>query len=198
MKINLAAALSVGIVLSDVCAAYALSSSTPMHIQNLQGCFRVSYRFVEDGKHDYEIKDALEWITLKEQPGAYVVQHYGLYGNEIIEHFSETWSPLSDGGWRQDVGPSRYTCLSEVRMGQLHCSSPGAPKPNRDARRIDYNLLNRVSTIQITPKGWVQNEMNDKVTKAGQVIATEVGWVEYRRTADDSPCENAKRLHPSE
>jgi hypothetical protein len=197
VKISLAAALSVGIVLSDACAAYALSS-TPMHIQNLQGCFRVSYRFVEDGKHDYEIKDALEWITLKEQSGVYVIQHYGLYGSEIIAHFNETWSLLGDGRWRQDVGPSRYTCLSEVRMGQLHCSSPGAPKPTRDGRRIDYDLLNRISTIQITPKGWVQNEMNDKVTKGGKVVATEVGWVEYRRTADDSPCENAKRLHPSE
>ena len=83
-------------------------------------------------------------------------------------------------------------------MGQLHCSSPGAAKPIRDRRRNDYDLLNRVSTIQITPKGWVQNEMNDKVTEAGEVVATEVGWVEYRRTGDDSPCENAKKLHPSE
>jgi hypothetical protein len=198
VKISLAAALSVGIISSGACAAHALSSSAPTHIQNLQGCFRVSYRFVEDGKHDYEIKDALEWITLKEQSGEYVVQHYGLYGREIIEHFNETWSRLTDGRWRQDVGPSRYTCLSEVRMGQLHCSSPGAPKPIRDARRIDYDLLNRVSTIQITPKGWVQNEINDKVAKGGQVVATEVGWVEYRRTSDDAPCENAKRLHPSE
>jgi hypothetical protein len=199
VKITLAAAFSVGIVLSDACAAVALSSSTPMHIQKLQGCFRVSYRFVEDGTHDYEIKDALEWITVKEeQSGAYVIQHYGLYGTEIIAHFNETWSQLSDGRWRQDVGPSRYTCVSEVRMGQLHCSSPGAPKPTRDDRRIDYNLLNRVSTIQITPKGWVQNEMNDKVNKGGQVVATEVGWIEYRRTADDSPCESAKRQHPSD
>ena len=200
MKIALAAAaaLSVGIVLSGACAAYALSSSTPMHIQNLQGCFRVSYRFVEDGNRDYEVKDVLEWITLEEQSGAYLIQHYGLIGGAIIEHFNETWSLLSDGRWRQDVGPSRYTCVSEVRMGQLHCASRGAPKPIRDRRRNDYDLLNRVSTIQITPKGWVQNEMNDKVTKAGHVVATEVGWVEYRRTADDSPCENAKRLHPSE
>ena len=197
MKITLAAALSVGIVLSDACAAYALSSSTPMHIQNLQGCFRVSYRFVEDGKHDYEIKDFLEWITLKEQSGVYVVQHYGLYGREIIEHFNETWSLLSDGRWRQDVGPSRYTCLSEVRMGQLHCSSPGAAKPTRDQRQV-YDLLNRVSTIQITPKGWVQSEMNDKVTKEGKVVATEVGWIEYRRTADDSPCDEDKKRYPSE
>jgi hypothetical protein len=196
VKISLA--LSFCIVLSGACAAYALSSSAPTHIQNLQGCFRVSYRFVEDGTHDYDIKDALEWITVKEDSGVYVVQHYGLYGREIIAHFNETWSLLSDGRWRQDVGPSRYTCLSEVRKGQLHCSSPGAPKPIRDERRIDYNLLNRVSTIQITPKGWVQNEMNDKVAKGGQVVATEVGWVEYRRTADVSLCENAKRLYPGE
>jgi hypothetical protein len=198
MKISLAAALSIGIVLSGEYAANAASSSTPMHIQNLQGCFRVSYRFVEDGKRDYEIKDALEWITLKEQPGVYVVQHYGLYDGSIVEHFSETWSLLGDGRWRQDIGPSRYSCVSEVRLGQLHCASPGTPKPIRDARRIDYDVLNRVSTIQITPKGWVQNEINDKVAKGGQVVATEVGWVEYRRTADDSPCENAKRLHPSD
>ena len=95
MKTTLAAALSVGIVLSDASAAHALSSSTPMHIQNLQGCFRVSYRFVEDGKHDYDIKDALEWITLREQSGAYFIQHYGVFGTEIGQHFNETWSLLS-------------------------------------------------------------------------------------------------------
>ena len=198
MKIALIAALSAGIVLSGPCAASELPSSPPSHIQNLQGCFRVSYRFVEDGTHDYEIKDFLEWITLNQESGAYLIEHYGLFGGEVSEHFNETWSPLADGRWRQDVGPSRYTCISEIRMGQLHCSSPGAPKPIRDRRRNDYDLLNRVSTIQITPKGWVQNEMNDKVTKAGKVVATEVGWVEYRRTGDDSPCENARQLHPGE
>ena len=198
MKIALAAALSVGIVPAGALAADAASPSAPAHIQNLQGCFRVSYRFVEDGRHDYEIKDALEWITLKGQSGAYLIQHYGLYGSEIIEHFNEAWSLLGDGRWRQEVGPSRYTCISEVRSGQLHCSSTAAPKPIRDARRIDYDVLNRVSTIQITPKGWVQSEVNDKVTKAGQVVATEVGWVEYRRTADKSPCETAKKLFPNE
>jgi hypothetical protein len=197
MKINVAAALSFGIALTGAYAPYALASSAPAHIQNLQGCFRVSYRFVEDGKHDYEIKDVLEWITLKQQSATYLIQHYGLIG-QIGEHFNETWSLLPDGRWRQDVGPSRYTCISEVRMGQLHCSSPGAPKPIRDRRRNDYDLLNRVSTIQITPNGWVQNETNDKVTKGGEVIATEVGWVEYRRTANDSPCDEAKSLYPSE
>ena len=202
MTINLAAALSFSIVISGACGPYALASSAPEHIQNLQGCFRVSYRFVEDGKHDFEVKDLLEWITLKNQPGSYLIQHYGVGAGEVREHFSETWSLLPDGRWRQEVnpspvGPSRYTCISEVRMGQLHCSSPGAAKPIRDQSR-NYDLLNRVTTIQITPNGWVQDETNDKVTKDGKVVATEVGWVEYRRTADDSPCDEAKKAHPSE
>ena len=77
-------------------------------------------------------------------------------------------------------------------------NSGSAPKPIRDRGRLDNDLLNRVSTIQVTPNGWVQTETNDKVTKAGKVVATEVGWVEYRRTGDDSPCEKAKTLHPSE
>ena len=49
----------------------------------------------------------------------------------------------------------------------------------------------------MTPRR-VQSEMNDKVTKEGKVLATEVGWVEYRRTADDAPCDVAKKLYPSE
>ncbi len=78
MKINVAAALSFGIVFSCGCAPHTLAASAPTHIQNLQGCFRVSYRFVEDGRHDLDIKDALEWITLKRQSGAYLIQHYGI------------------------------------------------------------------------------------------------------------------------
>ena len=70
MKINVAAALLFGIALSGGCVPYGLAASAPTHIQNLQGCFRVSYRFVEDGSHDLDVKDALEWITLKQQPGA--------------------------------------------------------------------------------------------------------------------------------
>ena len=198
MKIALVAGLSLGMLVSGPCRAEDPPSSVPEHIQNLQGCFRVSYRFVEDGKRDYEVKDVLEWITLQRQSGAYLIQHYALIDGDVMQHFNETWSVLGDGRWRQDVGPSRYTCISQVRMGQLHCSSPGAPKPIRDQARDDYDLLNRVSTIQISPRGWVQTETNDKVTKAGDVVATEVGWVEYRRIDDEPGCENARKLHPSQ
>ena len=120
-----------------------LASSSQVHIlltrlqpqrrrifENLQGCFRVSYRFVEDGRRDFEIKDALEWITLKQRPGAYLIQHYELIGvGEVIQHFAETWSLLQDGHWRQDVGPSRYTCISEVRIGQFIAPHPAPQNP---------------------------------------------------------------------
>ena len=70
MKINFATAL-IGIMLSGASALNAIASSAPAHIQNLQGCFRVSYRFVEDGKHDYEVKDVLEWIALEKESVSY-------------------------------------------------------------------------------------------------------------------------------
>lgn len=193
----LVAALSV--------TAIAEEAAAPAHVKNLSGCFKVSYRFVEDGKHDYEIPQAFEWIQLREEKGVFRAQHYGVgeeFGGQIMKHFYENWTALPNGTWRQDVhGPSgahRYTCESAVRFGQLRCESKGAPRPLRDSKRTDYDKLNRGTTIQVTPRGWVQNEINDKVDKAGKVVATEVGWVEYRRLADEKPCEQAKKEFPNE
>jgi hypothetical protein len=191
----------VGIAVAGVSVGAAPVPAAPPHLGNLQGCFQVSYRFVEDGIHDYEIKAALEWITVTEASGGYLVTHYGLDGNSVTEHFKEYWTRLSDTRWRQQIGSPeapRYTCESVVRFGQLRCASPGAAKPLRDRQRTDYDLLNRFSTIQVTPAGWVQNEVNDKVTKAGTVVATEVGWIEYRRTPDEASCQRAKALHPGD
>jgi hypothetical protein len=179
----------VGIAVAGVSTGVAPVPAAPPHIRNLQGCFQVSYRFVEDGIHDYEAS------------GGYVVAHYGLDGNAVAEHFKEYWTRLSDTRWRQQIGSPeapRYTCESVVRFGELRCASPGAAKPIRDRTRTDYDLLNRFSTIQVTPAGWVQNEVNDKVTKAGTVVATEVGWIEYRRRPDEASCQRAKALHPND
>jgi hypothetical protein len=188
-------------ILVGLSAQGTAASAGPPFLRDLQGCFHVSYRFVEDGAHDYEIKSALEWITLKDVSSAYVVTHYGLTGKAVIEHFTEHWTGLPGGRWRQQVGSSeapRYTCESDIRFGQMRCVSPGAAKPIRDDKRTDYDVLNRSTTIQVTPAGWVQNEVNDKVTRAGTVVATEVGWIEYRRTADETACEGAKALYPQE
>ena len=129
MKIALVAGLSLGMLVPGPCRA---EDSVPEHIQNLQGCFRVSYRFVEDGKHDYEVKDVLEWITLQRQSGAYLIQHYGLIGGKVMEHFNETWSALRDGRWAPYValylhltGPDGPVELLVTRRPQTH-SRPSA------------------------------------------------------------------------
>jgi hypothetical protein len=177
-----------------------VTAATPNRIGNLGGCFTVSYRFVEDGRHDYEIKQALEWITVHAKDGVQTIQHYGLFEDEIMKHFYEEWSEDANNVWQQKVfGPSgnfRYLCQSPDRMGQFRCASKAAPKPLRDIKRRDYNVLNRGTTIQITPAGWVQLEINDKVKTDGTVVATEVGWIEYRRISDEKPCAKAKELFP--
>ncbi len=174
----------------------------PTYVKNLTGCFNVAYRFVEDGKHDYEIKDAYEWINLSAKDGVFKVQHYGLFGEEIMKHFYEEWTTLPDGRAEQKIfGPNggavRYTCTSAVRNGQLRCDSKGAPKPVRHRKRTEFDKLNRGTTIQVTNLGWVQSEINDLVKNDGTVVATEVGWIEYRRI-DDKKCEKAKEQFPSQ
>ncbi len=200
-------------LLSTGLVAIEAETKAPPLVKNLGGCFSVNYRFVEDGKHDYEIPNkqvpvVYEWITVKDNDkGAHVVQHYGVYqGDETgkfatMVHFQEHWS--TDGKvWEQKVqspsGAPRYTCTSAVRFGQLHCSSAKAPKPQRDTKRKDYDYLNRTQTIQSTPAGFVQSEQNDKVKKDGTIVATEVGWIEYRRLAGEKAkvCDDAKKEFP--
>jgi hypothetical protein len=190
--------------------AFALSHlaepAPPPLVDHIAGCFAVSYRFVEDGDHDYEIPRVLEWITVKPAGHVSVVQHYGIYEDkahpgtfEVMKHFREDWSSPDGVTWTQKVfgpgGDFRYACTSPDRFGQLRCKSPGAPKPVRDAERDDYDVLDRDTTLQITPRGWVQSEVNDKVKTDGTVVATEVGWVEYRRI-DEAACAPARQDHP--
>ncbi len=189
-------------------SAQASESKAPQMVKNIGGCFSVSYRFVEDGSHDYEIPKVHEWITVKDsEKGVPVVQHYGVYLNEetkkfeTMVHFYEEWTTVDGKNFVQRVfGPSgnfRYECASPARFGQMQCQSKGAPRPLRDIKRKDYDKLNRGTTLQITPRGWVQNEINDKVKKDGTVVATEVGWIEYRRI-ESNICDVAKKEYPQE
>ncbi len=197
--------------------AVEAESKAPALIKNLGGCFSVSYRFVEDGAHDYELPHPKmmpvvnEWITVKDnEKGAHVVQHYGVYQGdagkfETMLHFREEWSQAKDGsGWTQNVlspsGSPRYSCTSPERKGQIRCQATSAPKPQRDIKRKDYDKLVRTTMLQTTPLGWVQSEMNDKVKKDGTLVATELGWIEYRKLSGDKAkvCDDAKKEFPQE
>lgn len=175
-------------------AAGAAAEATGV-LKHLEGCFEVSYRFVEDGAHDKDIRgDLYEEITLEEREGAYAFQHYGIFKGRRIKHWREEWRRNPDGSFTQTViGPFknfRYACTARFEFNQWRCRTPGAPKPQRDRDRTDYQTLDRENTLQITPAGWVQSENNVKRTAAGAGVANELGWNEYRRV-DPSTCATA-------
>jgi len=170
----------------------AVAAEPPGALRYLAGCFEVSYRFVEDGVHDQDIRgDLLEKSTLEEQDGVYAFQHYGISRGRRIKHWREEWRRHPDGSFTQTVvGPyedTRYACTAPFQFHQWRCATPGAPKPLRDRERTDYQVLDRENTLQITPRGWVQAERNVKRTAAGVAVSNELGWNEYRRV-DEGRC----------
>jgi hypothetical protein len=168
----------------------------PEPLKYLAGCFEVSYRFVEDGVHDKDIRgDLLEEITLEDRDSVWAFQHWGVFKGRRIKHWREEWRQNPDGSFTQTViGPFenfRYECTAPFRFNQWRCTTPDAPKPQRDRERRDYQVLDRENALQITPKGWVHSENNVKRTTAGRAIANELGWNEYRRV-DTSRCRSPK------
>jgi hypothetical protein len=188
-----AALVTLTACLVAVLASYrGAAAEPPSVLRHLAGCFEVSYRFVEDGMHDQDIRgDLLEEITLDAQDGVYAFQHYGIFKGQRIKHWREEWRRHPDGVFTQTViGPfenPRYACTAPFQFNQWRCTTPGAPKPQRDRERTDYQTLDRENTLQITPKGWVQAENNVKRTATGDAVANELGWNEYRRV-DEGRC----------
>ena len=169
----------------------AAEDESPSVLKHLVGCFEVSYRFVEDGVHDKDIRGNLfEEITIEEKDGVYAFQHYGIFKGRRIKHWREEWQRNPDGSFTQAViGPfenPRYTCTAHFQFNQWRCTTRGAPKPQRDRERTDYQTLDRENTLQITSKGWVQAENNIKRTATGVAVSNELGWNEYRRVEDVS------------
>jgi hypothetical protein len=165
------------------------AAEPPGVLQHLAGCFEVSYRFVEDDVHDKDIRgELLEEITLEAQDGVYAFQHYGIFKGRRIKHWREEWRRHPDDSFTQTViGPYenlRYTCTAPFQFNQWRCTTYGAPKPQRDRERTDYQTLDWENTLQITSKGWVQAENNVKRTAMSVVVSNELGWNEYRRVAE--------------
>ena len=178
---------------SLVCAK-AQAGTPEDFVNNLSGCFKVSFRYVEDGKNDQQIEELNEWMAPEKGESQTTIQHYGVVGGHAFKHWSEEWKKLENGTWYQKVigpfGDFRYECAAKIEFNQWRCSVANAPKPRRDKDRTDYVTLDRENTLQVTPKGWVQSENNVKRDKDGKAIANELGWNEYRRV-DDKLCQPA-------
>ena len=193
---SLLARIVVGMLLAMVGAGPGVSASeaAPEDLfEHLAGCFRVSYRYVEDGVHDKRIEgDIFEDIILeREANGVYALQHHGIFRGNRIKHWREEWRREADGAFTQTViGPFedfRYACTAPFEFNQWRCRVEGAPKPQRDRDRTDYVTLDRENTLQITPRGWVHAQNNVKRDAVRQAVGNEVGWNEYRRV-DASEC----------
>jgi hypothetical protein len=160
-------------------------------LDQLPGCFTVTYRFVEDGEHDYGPLSVTESITSRQENDVFILDHYQVRNDGHHKHFSEMWAESNPGAWKQViVGPGgefRYECLAPFTFQQRQCTSAGAPKPRRDMNRSDYETLDRESTLQITATGWVQAERNIKRNADGIAVSNEIGWIDYRRI-DQSAC----------
>jgi hypothetical protein len=177
-------------------AQAATKTNTP--IDNLAGCFQVSYRFVEDGLNDTDIRGAYyEWIEASDIKGGVWFQHYGVEGTTATRHWGEGWTKQKSGAWKQTVlgpdGSLRYTCTAKLRFNQWRCTVYNAPKPVRDRNRTDYTTLDREITLQFTPVSWVQAQNDTKHDAKGVAVANEVGWNEYNRV-DEVNCDPAKKL----
>jgi hypothetical protein len=113
----------------------AAAEEPPGVLQHLAGCFEVSYRFVEDGVHDKDIRgDLFEEITLEEQDGVYAFQHYGIFKGRRMKHWREEWRRHPDGSFTQAViGPFedlRYTCTAQFQFNQWRCTARGGQNPS--------------------------------------------------------------------
>jgi hypothetical protein len=201
MQVTIAAALATWIVLlGGSVAASDSPPGPPEPLQYLAGWFEVSYRFVEDGMHDKDIRgDLFEEITLEDRNGVWAFQHWGVFKGRRIKHWREEWRRHPDGSFTQTViGPFenfRYECTAPFRFNQWRCTTPAAPKPQRDRDRRDYHILDRENTLHITPNGWVHSENNVKRTTPGTAVANELGWNEYRRV-DAARCRTAEACEP--
>ena len=189
---------SLGVTLLLSSATAFAASLTPHDVpgllNNLLGCFEVSYRYIEDGPHDFEIRNTFEWVEVATDgpAGALTFQHWGIHEGEKFRHWREEWRPTSGGKWNQTVyGPTgrlRYNCEGAWNFSQISCEVPNAPKPQRDTNRDDYDVLDRSNRIQISTKAWVQVETNVKKKSDGTLVASEVGWNEYRKV-DATKCQ---------
>ena len=150
----LTAALSMMPGLASSADSPPPNSNPKETLGRMAGCFKVTYRFVEDGVHDarfdgWEGQDFYEWITLKETDSTLVFQHWGVTGGTSMKHWKEDWSETPDHQWTQKVfSPSgkqlRYQCTAPIRFNQWRCHAGKAEKPViRDKDRTDYETLDR-------------------------------------------------------
>lgn len=188
-------------------------------ILGMAGCFAVTYRFYEDGRHDYFNEDygldapITELVTVVEDaPERVTLQHSAVNElGELVPHWHEEWRH-GEAGWTQTVysrtrddeaRERRYTCTAPWSRNRWHCRAGRAGKPFRDRgapfgfARPDYDRLDRTNTLLVTPEGWVHSQHNRKKDADGRLVSYELGFIVYDRLDEgDCPTPPGERTEP--
>ncbi len=160
--------------------------------RNMEGCFSVTYNYVEDGEHDAFFQPVLEKASLSEEGGVVHIRRTQILEGEAQAHWREEWRELNAAQhlWEQTVyGPFedfRYRCSGIIEGELWRCEASRSPKPRRDIDR-PYLTLDRENTLKVNPKRWIHMQKNNKRKADGSLYASELGWNRYERK-EDSLC----------
>jgi len=189
-------------------ATVAAEMAAAKHILRMAGCFSVTYRFFEDGAHDYfseqygldEPMTLVNEITSRGQRSITITNYAVVGDGKRIPHWHQVWVYLEEAGrWRQSVWSRaqssenrefRYACEGNWERNRWVCDAGRAPKPFRDDGapfgflRNDYDVLDRDNTFLVTPEGWVMTQQNRKLKENGDLVSYETGFILYHKQSD--------------
>lgn len=169
--------------------AVAEPSAPASLIRQMTGCFSVVFHYLEDGTHDKDFPPVIEKAELVSESPLVINRTLIIHGQHQ-PHWTEEWTELDDGKWRQTVtgpfGDLRYSCEGPWTLNQWNCLADQAAKPRRDSDR-PYDHLRRQNTLQINENRWIHIQTNQKITTDQSVYSVEIGWNTYERV-DQQQC----------
>ena len=173
------------------------ASPAPAFLQQMAGCFSVTYNFVENGDNDEFFEPVLEKATLEESDDVIHIRRTLIVGDQVQPHWREEWRLLDAAAntWEQTVyGPFedlRYRCSGLLIEDSWRCEALAAPKPRRDQDK-PYAKLDRENTLKVNAKRWIHMQKNVKKMVDQSVYGIELGWNRYDRQ-DDAACTPSQR-----
>jgi hypothetical protein len=136
-------------------------SGMPEALSYIPGCYHVTYIYSEFDRPRYQV-DGFEFIDFKEVKGHFILQHFGIQGDEVLKHWSQDWVNSGGEKWTLKVmspyDTLRYSCtekFKQIKDGyEFFCEAKNTPKPIRDTNRSDYDTLDRLHWWHISPEVW--------------------------------------------
>ena len=164
-------------------------------------------QLVEDTKDKVSMQHLLivgNGVIVKHWRQDWLYQNTDFYMYDKDKSWKYVSLPTSEvkGQWTQKVYQVDDGLRYEGSASWIHAdgrhfweNTTDAPLPRREySKRSDYNVMIRTNRHEITDDGWLHEQDNDKVIRAGDedvLLAKEKGWNTYKKVAD-SRCKAAQ------